>query len=81
MLTEAKVTEIFCLADDFCLFFDSLGERDSLNSDNRSKKCPYYCAPKMSEAKGFPIRLIIIRLRRNNILQGVQGCGQNFKLS
>ena len=24
MFTESKVIEIFCLADDFCIFFDSL---------------------------------------------------------
>ena len=24
MITEAKVTEIFCMADDFCKFFDAM---------------------------------------------------------
>ena len=25
MITEDKVTEIFCMADDFCKFFDAMG--------------------------------------------------------
>ena len=46
MITEAKVTEIFCMADDFCKFFDAMtakyalkptGQRQSHRSSTMSK--------------------------------------------
>ena len=30
MFTEDKVTEIFCMADDFCRFFDAMMEKTSI---------------------------------------------------
>ena len=30
MITEDKVTEIFCMADDFCKFFDAMTASDRL---------------------------------------------------
>ena len=27
MITEDKVTELFCIADDFCKFFDAMMEK------------------------------------------------------
>lgn len=27
MLTEDKITELFCIADDFCKFFDAMMEK------------------------------------------------------
>ena len=30
MITEAKVTEIFCMADDFCKFFDAMTAKYTL---------------------------------------------------
>ena len=30
MLTEDKVTEIFCMADDFCKFFDAMTAKYTL---------------------------------------------------
>ncbi len=30
MITEAKVTEIFCMADDFCKFFDAMTTKYAL---------------------------------------------------
>ena len=35
MLTEDKVTELFCIADDFCKFFDTLMEKYTLKSDKK----------------------------------------------
>ena len=31
MITEDKVTEIFCMADDFCKFFDAMTAKYTLN--------------------------------------------------
>ena len=30
MITEDKVTELFCIADDFCKFFDAMMEKLAL---------------------------------------------------
>ena len=30
MITEDKVTELFCMADDFCKFFDAMMEKYTL---------------------------------------------------
>ena len=30
MITEDKVTEIFCMADDFCKFFDAMATKERL---------------------------------------------------
>ena len=37
MFTEDKVTEIFCMADDFCQFFDAMMEKYTLKE---AKKTP-----------------------------------------
>ena len=43
MLTEDKVTELFCMADDFCKFFDAMMEKYTLYRVNKqvqySGKC------------------------------------------
>ena len=39
MLTEDKVTELFCMADDFCKFFDKMTAKYTLKSEN---KCTYH---------------------------------------
>lgn len=57
MFTDSKVTEIFCLADDFCKFFDSLLERYSLEASTVTLKRKYYRSPKMSKAE---VMLILI---------------------
>ena len=44
--SDTKVTEIFCLADDFCIFFDSLLMRYSLNASFITSKREYYCSPR-----------------------------------
>ena len=35
MITEDKVTELFCMADDFCKFFDAMLKKYTLKSDNK----------------------------------------------
>lgn len=50
MFTESKVIEIFCLADDFCNFFDSLLNRYAINSEAFSKKRNYHRNSKMSKS-------------------------------
>ena len=57
MFTGSKVTEIYCLADDFCKFFDSLLERYSLSTVSSVSKRHYYRSPKMSKSE---IMLILI---------------------
>ena len=54
MITEDKVTEIFCIADDFCKFFDAMILKYTLKN---SKKRKYNRAGTMSKAE---IMLIII---------------------
>lgn len=53
MITEDKVTELFCMADDFCKFFDAMMEKYTLKSD---KKRRYHRDSTMSKAE---IMLII----------------------
>ncbi len=47
MLTEDKVMELFCMADDFCKFFDSMMEKYTPKSD---KKQQYHRDSTMSKA-------------------------------
>ena len=53
IITEYKVTELFCMADDFCKFFDAIMEKYTLKSD---KKRRYHRDSTMSKAE---IMLII----------------------
>lgn len=57
MFTDNKVTEIYCLADDFCKFFDSLLKRYSLSEVSSQSKRRYYHAPKMCKSE---VMLILI---------------------
>ena len=58
MFTDDKITEIFCLADDFCKFFDSQVKKYTLTdlsgSENKRK---YHREPTMSKVE---IMLIMI---------------------
>jgi len=54
MLTEDKVTELFCIADDFCKFFDAMMAKYTLKSEKRRA---YHRDSTMSKAE---IMLIII---------------------
>lgn len=57
MFTDNKVIEIYCLADDFCKFFDSLLERYSLEDIQEEKKRKYHRSCTMSKAE---VMLILI---------------------
>lgn len=48
MLTEDKITELFCMADDFCKFFDAMMEKYTLKS---YKKRRYHRDSTMSKQK------------------------------
>ena len=54
MLTADKVTELFCMADDFCKFFDKMTAKYTLKSEN---KRPYHRDSTLSKAE---IMLIMI---------------------
>ena len=54
MITEDKVTELFCMADDFCKCFDAMMEKYTLKSD---KKRRYHRDSTKSKAE---IMLIIV---------------------
>lgn len=54
MITEDKVTEIFCIADDFCKFFDAMMIKYTLKSNKKRK---YHRKGTMSKAE---IMLIMI---------------------
>ena len=54
MITEDKVTELFCMADDFCTFFDAMMEKYTLKSDTKRR---YHRDSTMSKAE---IMLIMI---------------------
>ena len=54
MITDDKVTELFCMADDFCKFFDAMMEKYTLKSDTKRR---YHRNSTMSKAE---IMLIMI---------------------
>lgn len=54
MITEDKITELFCMADDFCKFFDTMMEKYTLKSDKTRR---YHRDSTMSKAE---IMLIMI---------------------
>ena len=54
MITEDKVTELFCMADDFCKFFDAMMTKYTLKS---STKRQYHRGFTLSKAE---IMLILI---------------------
>lgn len=55
MITENKVTEIFCMADDFCKFFDAMTARYTLK---KNKKRKYHRSPTMSKAEIIIIMIL-----------------------
>ena len=54
MITEDKVNEIFCMADDFCKFFDAMTAKYTLKPNGKRK---YHRDSTMSKAE---VMLIII---------------------
>lgn len=56
MFTEDKVTEIYCLADDFCKYFDSIVEKYAIDT-TKTKKRKYHRDNRLSKAE---VMLIVI---------------------
>lgn len=55
MITEDKVTKLFCIADDFCKFFDAMMEKYTLKAD---KKRQYHRKSTMSKAEIMVIMIL-----------------------
>lgn len=55
MITEDKVTEIFCMADDFCKFFDAMMAKYTLKPVNKRK---YHRDSTMSKAEVMVIMIL-----------------------
>ena len=55
MITEDKVTELFCIADDFCKFFDAMMEKYTLKAN---KKRQYHRKSTMSKAEIMVIMIL-----------------------
>ena len=55
MITEDKVTEIFCMADDFCKFFDAMTAKYTLKPTGKRK---YHRNPTMSKAEVMLIMIL-----------------------
>ena len=55
MITEDKVTEIFCVADDFCKFFDTMMARHTIRE---SKKRSHHCDSTLSKAEVMLIMIL-----------------------
>ena len=54
MITKDKVAEIFCMADDFCKFFDVMTAKYTLKPTGKRK---YHCDSMMSKTG---VRLVMI---------------------
>ena len=55
MITEDKVTELFCIADDFCKFFDAMMEKYTIKE---SKKRSYHRDSTLSKAEVMLIMIL-----------------------
>ncbi|MBF1422626.1 MAG: transposase [Prevotella histicola] len=55
MMTENKVTEIFCIADDFCKFFDAMTAKYTLKPNGKRK---YHRDSTMSKAEVMLIMIL-----------------------
>ena len=55
MITEDKVTEIFCMADDFCKFFDAMVAKYTLKPTGKRK---YHRDSTMSKAEAMLIMIL-----------------------
>ena len=55
MITEAKITEIFCIADDFCKLFDAITAKYALKPTG---KRTYHRSSTMSKAEVMLIMIL-----------------------
>ena len=70
MITENKVIEIFCMADDFCKFFDAMTAKYALKPTGKRK---YHRSSTMSKAEVMLIMILSDRLllRKRAIIETV----------
>ena len=62
MITEDKITEIFCMADDFCKLFDAITAKYTLKPTGKRK---YHRSSTLSKAE---VMLIMILFHRKELL-------------
>ena len=74
MITEDKVTEIFCIADDFCKVFDAQMEKYTIKSNLKRK---YHRESTMSKAE----IMVIIILFHSSFLQRICMCASSTFVS
>ena len=60
MITEDKITDLFCIADDFCKFFDAMMSKNTLK---RSTKLNYHRDGTLSKAE--------VMLRKRAVIETV----------
>ena len=73
MITEDKVTEIFCMADDFCKFFDAMTAKYTLKPTGKRK---YYRNSTMSKAE---VMLIMILFHDSGYRCFIETVNDEFK--
>ncbi len=60
MITEDKVTELFCIADDFCKFFDAMMEKYTIKE---AKKRNYHRDSTLSKSEVMLIKILFPKNR------------------
>ena len=55
MITESKVNKLFCMADDFCKFFDSMMAKYTLKSTTKRKYHRAFLSGKGLQAYASPL--------------------------
>lgn len=58
MITEDKITEIFCMADDFCKIYDKFIKVNGLGPKRDNKKREYHRDPKLSDSEVLTIMIL-----------------------
>ena len=58
MFTEDKVTEIYCLADDFCKLFDAQMKKYMFSDEKSTRKRKYHREPTMKDAEVMTIMIL-----------------------
>ena len=59
LITENKVTEIFCIADDFCKVFDAQMAKYTFKAERKRK---YHRESRMSKAEIMVIMILVVNL-------------------
>ena len=58
MITEDKITEIFCMADDFCKIYDKFIKVNGLRPRRARKKREYHRDPRLSDSEVMTIMIL-----------------------